>query len=128
MQDPDLVQLAAHMRYRLSPLGFHGDQRVDELTALVVRHWAHRHLEELLPHGRNHAEVPKIMRLILAQVREQWEARHGVSPLWKERLGEAAKEIAAIVLDLWWSREGWRIQLRAMTRRLHEIPRVAQET
>jgi hypothetical protein len=126
MHDADLAQLAAHMRYRLSPMGLRCDARVDELTALVVRHWPHAHLEELLPDGRNHAAIPHIMRLVRAQVREQWEARHGLTPAWGTMIGDAADVIAEIVLELWWSREGWRIRLRAMTRRQGEVARAVE--
>ncbi len=126
MQDPVLAQLAAHMRYRLSPVGLRDDHRVDELTGLVIRRWPHAHLEEILQEGRNHAIVPHVMRLLRAQGREQWEARHGVSPRWKERLAEAVDAISEIVLELWSSREGWRIRLRAMPRRLGEAARVVE--
>lgn len=124
--DPDLAQLATHMRYRLSPLGLRGDRRIDELTALVIRHWPHAHLEEILPAGKNHAAVPHIMRLVGAQVREQWEARHGLGPIWVSVLGQAVDAISEIVLELWFSREGWRIRLRAMTRRQHEAARAVE--
>jgi len=126
VHDPDLDQLVAHMRYRLSPMGLRDDRRVDELAGLVVRHWPHTHLEEILPGGRNHAIIPHVMRLVRAQVREQWEARHGVAPIWDAVLSGAADLIASIVLELWWSREGWRIRLRAMTRRLGEAARAVE--
>jgi hypothetical protein len=49
-----------------------------------------------------------------AQVREQWEARHGVGPLWHLVLSGAVVSISIAVMDLWWSDPRWRIKLRGM--------------
>jgi hypothetical protein len=115
--NPDLEQLAAHMRYRLSPiLNYAQPWRIDALTELLVRNWPHAHLEDVLPHGRNHAAVRATMRLLRARVREQWEARHGVGPLWGAVLGDAAEVISAALLELWFSGDEWRRRMVAMGR------------
>jgi hypothetical protein len=119
--DPDLEQLAAHMRYRLAALVSQADGwRIDELTTLIVRLWPHTTLESIRTHGRNHAVIPKSLRLLRAQVREQWELRHGITPLWDSVLQGATDMISATVLDLWWESDGWRCRLRAMARRQRE--------
>jgi hypothetical protein len=121
MSDPDLEQLASHMRYRMaSRISPAEAWRVDHLTALVVRHWPHTILESIQVHGRNHAVVPKSLRLLRAQVREAWELRYGITPLWDSVLGDVADGIAATILDLWWESDGWRCRLRAMARRQRE--------
>jgi hypothetical protein len=124
MTDADLAQLASHIQYRLSPLGMRGDPRIDDLTALVVRHWPHIYLEEILPHGRTHAMEPHIMRLLDCQVREQWEARHSMDAVWRT----AIESTIEVIADLWWATEGWRMRLRAMARRQREAARATGET
>lgn len=112
----DIEQLAAHIRYRLgSRVAYAQDWRVDELTRLVVRHWPHHHLEQIeLAGGRHHKSLEHAMTLMRAQVREQWEARHGVGPLWHLVLSGAVVSISIAVMDLWWSDPRWRIKLRGM--------------
>ncbi len=114
-----LEQLQAHVRYRLGPLvNYCQAWRADELTGLVVRHWPHRHLEVVLPHGRHHAAIGHAMRLVKAQVREQWEARHGIGPMWPLVLGPTVDGISLSLLDLWFGSDRWRCSLRAMARQL----------
>lgn len=114
----DLEQLAAHVRYRLgSRVAYAQSWRVDKLTALVVRYWPHRHLEAILPHGRHHTAIDHAMRLVKAQVHEHWEAEHGVGPMWSLVLAGAVDSISLCLLDLWFSSDAWRCQLRAMARR-----------
>jgi hypothetical protein len=60
-----------------------GKRATAELVKLVVRHWPHAHLRDLLKRGgKNHATLDHAMLLVRAQVREHWEARHGVGPMW----------------------------------------------
>ncbi len=118
MPDP-LEQLQAHIRYRLGARVTHAQPwRVDELTALSVRYWPHRHLEAVLPQGRNHAAIGHAMRLVRAQVRETWEARHGIGPMWNLVLGDTVDGIGLCLLDLWFSDDRWRCGLRSMARKL----------
>jgi hypothetical protein len=113
-----LEQLQAHVRYRLAAkLQYAQAWRVDELTGLVVRYWPHRHLEAVLPAGRNHAAIGHAMRLVKAQVREHWEAEHGIGPLWSLVLDGTVDGISVCLLDLWFSHDRWRCSLRAMARR-----------
>ena len=114
-----LEQLSAHVRYRLGTRVQHAQSwRVDELTALVVRHWPHRHLETLLPHGRVHAGIDHAMVVNAAQVRERWEMLHGIGPLWRLVLADTVTGVQACILDLWFSSDRWRASLRAMQRRI----------
>jgi hypothetical protein len=86
------------------------------LSRLVVRHWPHNHLEAC--DGKNARSIDHAMLLVRAQVREQWEARHGIGPLWDLVLGGTVSAASHVVLGLWWSDERWRAGLRAMSRSL----------
>lgn len=87
---------------------------------LVVRHWPHYHLEAILPHGRNHKAIDHAMALVRVQVREQWEARHGIGPLWGLALSPAVASISFVLLDLWFATPGWRGALLTMSRQVPE--------
>lgn len=116
--DDALDQLAAHVRYRLgNRVDYARPWRVDELTRLVIRHWPHNHLEAVAPAGPNHKQIDHAMALVKAQVREQWEARHGIGPMWNLVLAGTVAGICQIILELWWSGDRWRAALRAMGRR-----------
>lgn len=116
MADSPLAQLQAHVRYRLAHrVELVKSWRMDELTRLVIWHWPHRHLEaaERLG-GRHHKAVDHAMTLVRAQVREQWEARHGVGPLWAALLSGTVELISRVILDLWLSDTRWRERLEEM--------------
>jgi hypothetical protein len=116
--DAALDQLAAHVRYRLgNRVEYAKPWRVDELVRLVVRHWPHNHLEAIAPAGKNHKQIDHAMALVRAQVREQWEARHGIGPMWGLVLAGTVTGICQVILELWWSGDRWRAALRAMARR-----------
>lgn len=113
----DLEQLLAHVRYRIGRhVTYAQAWRVDELTGLVLRHWPHAHLEAVLNHGRHHKAIDHAMALVRAQVREQWEARHGIGPLWSLALAPAVAAISHVLLDLWFSSAGWRGALKVFGR------------
>lgn len=115
----DLQQLTAHVRYRIGRhVHYCQPWRVDELVALVIRHWPHHHLEAVLHHGRHHKAIAHAMVLVRAQVREQWEARHGIGPLWSMALAPAVAAISHVLLDLWFADAGWRGALLTMSRRI----------
>lgn len=117
--DEALAKLQAHVRYRL---GGRVQQaaawRVDELTRLAVRHWPHKHLEAAMAAGgKNDRGINHAIFLCRAQVREQWEARQGVSPLWDLVLVYTVAGITQVLLELWASDDRWRCNLRLMSRR-----------
>ena len=98
-----------------------GKARVHELTRLVVRHWPHHHVEAIhRVGGRTHAAIDHAMLLTRAQVREQWEARHGIGPLWHLFLGGLTTSICHVVLNLWFSDRAWRVMLRGLSRQIAE--------
>lgn len=113
--DP-LAQLQAHVRQSLgSRVQYAGAWRVDELTRLVVVYWPHYHLEAAeQAGGRLHKAVDHAMLLCRAQVRERWEAAHGVGPLWQMVLAGTVSGIWHTLLPLWWADAGWRDRLRQM--------------
>jgi hypothetical protein len=116
--DP-IDQLAAHCRYRLGIVVTYAHPwRVDELVGLSLKFWPHRHLEAVLASGRNHAAVRHAMTLLKARVRETWEADHGIGPMWDLVLDQAVDGISTSLLDLWWSGDRWRCEMRSMARRL----------
>lgn len=108
-----LDALCAHVRYRLGPRSASVPMaRLDELTRLVVRHWPHAHLREVeRAGGKNHKGLTHAMALVRAQVREQWEARHGVGPIWPMLYAGRVQAIAHVLLELWWQDGGWRQRL-----------------
>lgn len=116
MPDSPLAQLQAHIRYRLAHrLSLVRAERMDELTRLVVWHWPHRHLEASeMAGGKLHKSVDHAMTLLRAQVREQWEARHGIGPLWQMLLAGTVEGISHVVLGLWFADTRWRDRLENM--------------
>jgi len=112
----DLEQLAAHLRYRLASRVQEAQAwRVDALAALVVRYWPHSHLEAIGTHSRHHKAIDHAMTLARAQVREQWEARHGIGPLWPLVLSGVVDGMQLCILDLWFSTPEWRAKLKRMS-------------
>jgi hypothetical protein len=96
-----------------------GRARVHELTRLVVRHWPHNNVEAIERHGgKNNAAAAHAMLLVRAQVREQYEARHDVGPLWDLFLGGLVASICSCVLDLWLADRAWRVMLRGLSRQI----------
>lgn len=121
--DPALVQLQAHVRYQLGARVQHaGAWRVDELTRLVVRHWPHKHLEAAMANGgKNAKSIDHAIALCKCQVREQWEARQGVAPLYDLVLTHTVAGIAHVVLGLWAGDDRQRAGLRSMSRRAASV-------
>lgn len=110
-----MQQLVDHVRYRIGTRSQHaGKERCDELVRLVVAHWPHRHLEAAMLHGRTAKAIDHAMVLLKAQVREQWEARHGIGPAWALLMAPAMHAIAQVLLDLWCSDPGWAQRLEQM--------------
>ncbi len=115
-----LEQLTEHIRQAcVSRASLCGPARFDELVRLVVRHWPHRHLEAIeRAGGQNHAAVDHAVALVRAQVREQWEARHGVGPLWPLLLRGTADAISSVCLRVWFGDPSMRLVLRGLAVRL----------
>lgn len=120
MADKALVALQRHVRYQLGHRAKKAAEwRVDELTRLVVRHWPHKHLEAAMDAGgKNSKALDHAVALCRAQVREQWEARQGISPMYDILLTHTAAAITHVILSLWASDDRWRLGLRAMSRRI----------
>jgi hypothetical protein len=116
--DP-LEQLTKHVRGAVgSRAALCRTERFDELVRLVVRHWPHRHLEAIeRAGGRSHAAIDHAMALMRCQVREQWEARRGVGPLWQLLLAGTVNAIGGVLLDLWFGDLRMRILMRGLSRR-----------
>jgi hypothetical protein len=96
---------------------------MDELTNLVIRHWPHRHLEACLKRGGQHNKAAlHAMTLVRAQVRERWEARHGIGPLWQLLLGGTVTAICHVLLERWFREPRTRVAMRALSVRIARSP------
>lgn len=122
MSESTLSNLQDYLQSRLGTrVKYARPWRCDELARLVIRHWPCRHLEDVaISGGRNHKDVRHAMALVVAQVHEQWEARHGIGPLWEIVLAGTVREICEILLGLWWGDERWRLTLCALAKQLGE--------
>jgi hypothetical protein len=107
-----------------------GRERTAELVGLVVRHWPHNHLDAIQrAGGKNHVAVRHAMALVRAQVREHYEARHGVGPLWNLFLAGFVASISQAVVELWFGDASWRVILRGLSRQIAagDLPKKSQE-
>ena len=78
-----------------------GRARLREITELVVLHWPARHLQAVACNGPNHAAVTHAIRLCRAQVREHYEARHGMGVLWETILATVALHVCTWMVEQW---------------------------
>ena len=98
-----------------------GEHRLGAIMRLVIRHWPHEHLRIIARSGgRNHADLVHVGRLLAAQVREQWEARHGISPDWDLVLARAANACWLVLLELWFRDRDFRVTLKVLSRKIAE--------
>jgi hypothetical protein len=98
-----------------------GAARLGAIMRLVIRHWPHEHLRIIAREGgRNHADLVHVGRLLSAQVREQWEARNGISPDWELVLAKAASACWLVLLELWFRDTDFRVTLKVLTRKIAE--------
>lgn len=120
--DDAIEQLVEHTRYRIGPAGRRLSRAMsDSLLRLVIRHWPHRHLEDIgRGVSRHHVAFDHAMALMRASVRERWEATHGVSPAWQLLCRPAVDAAGVVLLQLWWSSDQQRAAMRAMQRHLGE--------
>lgn len=120
--DDAIEQLVEHVRYRIGPAGRRlSAARTGRLLRLVIRHWPHRHLEDIGSGvSRHHAAFAHALALMRASVRERWEAEHGVSPAWQLLCRPAVDAAGIVLMELWWSSDGHRASMRAMQRHLGE--------
>lgn len=116
-----LEQLTPYVRKQLGgSVHYATPERCDELIRLVVRHWPHNHLDAAAKISRHHKGIDHAMLLTRAQVREQWEARHGIGPLWQMMLGGTVTAISHVLLELWFQDERWRESLRVLSIKIAE--------
>jgi hypothetical protein len=119
MADDALEQLTAHIRQACGSRSAICGAKFDELVRLVVRHWPHRHLEAIeRAGGKNHKAIDHAVALVRAQVREQWEARHGIGPLWQMIYRGTADAVSTVCLELWFREPTMRLVLRGLSARL----------
>lgn len=96
-----------------------GPERTAALMRLVLRHWPHEHLRTIArAGGKNHAELVHVGRLLRAQVREQYEARHGISPTWGVALEPLLDAAWLILVELWFRDLDMRATLRVVSKRI----------
>ena len=96
-----------------------GSERTAALMRLVLRHWPHEHLRVIVREGgKNHADLIHVGRLLRSQVREQYEARHGVSPTWDVVLAPLLNAIWLVVVDAWFRDVDFRVALKVVSKRI----------
>lgn len=98
-----------------------GRPRLGAIMRLVIRHWPHEHLRIIARSGgRNHADLVHVGKLLHAQVREQWEARNGISPDWDLVLAKATNACWLVLLELWFRDVDFRATLKVLTKKIAE--------
>ena len=98
-----------------------GAERTAAIMRLVLRHWPHEHLRVIAREGgRNHADLVHVGRLLRCQVREQYEARHGVSPTWGVVLSPLLDAIWLVVVEHWFRDVDFRVTLKVVSKRIAE--------
>jgi hypothetical protein len=98
-----------------------GERRLGAIMRLVIRHWPHEHLRIIARSGgKNHADLVHVGKLLAAQVREQWEARNGLSPDWDLVLARAANACWLVLLELWFRDPDFRVTLKVLSRKIAE--------
>ena len=96
-----------------------GGERTAALMRLVLRHWPHEHLRLIAREGgKNHADLIHVGRLLRSQVREQYEARHGVSPTWGVVLAPLLNAIWLVVVEAWFRDVDFRVTLKVVSQRI----------
>jgi hypothetical protein len=96
-----------------------GAERTAALMRLVLRHWPHEHLRVIAREGgKNHADLIHVGRLLRSQVREQYEARHGVSPTWGVVLAPLLNAIWLVVVEAWFRDVDFRVTLKVVSKRI----------
>lgn len=114
-----MTQLVEHVRYRIGGRGnMVGPTRCDELTRLVLMHWPNRHLEAAMAEGGSSKAIDHALVLLRAQVREQWEARHGIGPSWAMLMAPTTAAIAHVLLELWSSDRLWAVRIEEIGNKL----------
>lgn len=101
--------------------GAAGAERTAAIMRLVLRHWPHEHLRTIAREGgRNHADLIHVGKLLKSQVREQYEARHGVSPTWGIVLAPLLDAVWLVVVESWFRDKDFRVTLRVVSKRIAE--------
>lgn len=98
-----------------------GAERTSAIMRLVLRHWPHEHLRVIAREGgKNHADLVHVGRLLRSQVREQYEARHGISPTWGVVLSPLLDAIWLVVVEHWFRDTDFRVTLKVVSKRIAE--------
>lgn len=96
-----------------------GAERTAAIMRLVLRHWPHEHLRVIAREGgRNHADLVHVGQLLRRQVREQYEARHGVSPTWGVVLQPLLDAVWLVVVEQWFRDTDFRATLKVVSKRI----------
>lgn len=98
-----------------------GAERTAAIMRLVLRHWPHEHLRVIAREGgKNHADLLHVGRLLRSQVREQYEARHGMSPTWQPVMAPLLDAIWLVVVEHWFRDKDFRVTLKVVSKRIAE--------
>ena len=93
-----------------------GHDATDELILLLLRHWPHHALARLAAQSEHHRDIVHVGLLARAQVREVWEARHGISPEWETLHGGLVGVAWLILLQTWFHDVEQRQRFKAHSR------------
>lgn len=96
-----------------------GPERTSDLIRLVLRHWPHEHLRLIVrAGGKNHKDLIHVGRLLRCQVRERWEARHGISPTWQTIVSPLLDAVWLVLVEHWFRDTDFRVTLRVVSKRI----------
>jgi hypothetical protein len=95
-----------------------GPEATDELVRLLLRHWPHHALDRLASNSPHHRGIVHVGLLARAQVREVWEARHGVSPEWESIHAGLVGTAWILLLETWFVDHSQRAKFREYSRAL----------
>lgn len=101
-----------------------GKVRMRELTELVIQHWPAYHLQIIAKKSRHHADLEHALNLCRAQVREHYEARHGISVLWGTILAAMVRQIMHFLVNEWFRETVARKRMAALALELAKRDRV----
>jgi hypothetical protein len=95
-----------------------GAQRSTEMVELVLIHWPAYHLNAIAKISAHHAALAHAMKLSKCQVREHWEIRHGMGPLWAILLATLCNQVQLVILERWFRNADNRAQIARLAREL----------
>lgn len=95
-----------------------GAKRSTEIIELVLQHWPAYHLKAITQISAHHGALTHALKLSKCQVREHYEARHGVGPLWAILLATLCNQVQMVLLDRWFRADFNRAQMARFAREL----------